>query len=50
MKIINHSLMVFLHSLMNYKSLVNCILANCSYLIGTVPIFTQEKVGKKYKC
>ena len=24
-----------------------CILANCPYLIGTVPIFTQEKVGKR---
>ena len=22
------------------------ILANCPYLLGTVPIFTQEKVGK----
>ena len=24
-----------------------CILANCSYLIGTVPILTQEKGRKK---
>ena len=23
------------------------ILANCPYLIGTVPILTQEKVGKR---
>ena len=24
-----------------------CIVANCPYLIGTVPILTQEKVGKR---
>ena len=26
---------------------MKCILANCSYLIGTVPILTQEKGRKK---
>ena len=26
---------------------IRIILANCPYLIGTVPIFTQEKVGKR---
>ena len=29
------------------KQGMNCILANCPYLIGTVPILTQEKGRKK---
>ena len=29
------------------ESSYKCILANCSYLIGTVPILTQEKGRKK---